>query len=195
MASPPPLPRPQAPTSRVFISLLLPLPLRSTTLISSHETSMWNAVGRLCLTPCRSIRSFLCLLLQTSCCTCAALSPHLRSLDKLSRCHTVLQAYDIPRRRPDRGLCLRLHVQIRRLFPVTLAPLRMTLNCCPLYELSRNSFVCFFLERQLNANSLCANLPDVNGFNLASLLWTFIPHCFDLSPESIPAKSTFESIW
>lgn len=62
---------------------ILPLPLCTTTRISSHETSMWNVVGRLRLTPCHSLRSFLCLLYQTSCFTCAALSPHLCSLYKL----------------------------------------------------------------------------------------------------------------
>lgn len=57
-----PSPSLQAPHSRVFISPVLPLPLCSTTLISSHETSMWNVVRWLSLTQCHSIPSFLCLL-------------------------------------------------------------------------------------------------------------------------------------
>lgn len=57
-----PSPSLQAPHSRVFISPVLPLPLCSTTLISSHETSMWNVVRWLSLTRCHSIPSFLCLL-------------------------------------------------------------------------------------------------------------------------------------
>lgn len=52
----------------------------------------------------------------------------------LAKCHAVLEAYDLPGRQPDRGLCRELHAKIRQFPSVTLYPLCLTLDCCPLPE-------------------------------------------------------------
>lgn len=71
-----PSPRPTSPYSRVFLSPLLPLPLCCTTLISSHETSLWNVVRWLRLTRCHFIPNSLYLsILQLPVITLLVTSP------------------------------------------------------------------------------------------------------------------------